>query len=191
MNPPQWLVNSFNSPASTQIHPHLAGANFHPWYVCSFIIHIILYLPVRCRVAVKSIQDPSIVQLQFSAKFINTGHPTYSQIFWKEWHSSYNLMDGWLNALHLCSSFLVFAITQSSIHPFTHIIIHWWQRIPCKVPLDWLPCTYTHKHNLTCRLQGSGIIPSTFLLALTHTPMSQHMFTHTHTHTHTHTDINM
>ena len=30
MNPPQWLVNWFNSPSSTQIHPHLTGATFHP-----------------------------------------------------------------------------------------------------------------------------------------------------------------
>ena len=34
MNPPQWLVNWFNSPAVTQIHLRLTGANFHPWRVC-------------------------------------------------------------------------------------------------------------------------------------------------------------
>ena len=138
----------------------------------------------------ESIQGPSIVQLQFSATFINT-RPIMTFL----WQS-----DGWMvkcTAFTACRSFLVFVITQSSIHPFTHIIIHWWQRIPCKVPLDWWPSTYTQtQFRVSCpryfNMQPAGVWDHSLNLLISsnsHSCVPTHLHTHTHTHTHRHQPV--
>ena len=77
--------------------------------------------------------------------------------------------------LHFYSAFPVYwqlkaLYNTCHIHPFTHTFIHWWRRLPCKVPTahqEQFGVQYLAQGHFDMQLGGAGILTSDLLITIT------------------------
>jgi hypothetical protein len=136
------------------------------------------------RASLTVVVDAKVEEIFRVADNDNDGNISHAEFLWAMTGLDFHTLGTYCTVLYCTVPYIC-----SHIHPYTHIPIHDWSRLPHpRYVLYCTTCTtYTTCTHSLCLISYVYCLTTPFTPTPTHTHIHTYIHTHTHTHIHTHT----